>query len=83
MRRSRTEAWTTLAASGLILIGGATAGRGADSCKQTAQYVLRSCQEGADDEYQLALGRCENLRDAVARRAAAAGLKASRTSETT
>ena len=38
-----------------------------DACRQTASDVLKSCRSGADSDYQLALGKCENLADPAER----------------
>jgi hypothetical protein len=61
--------WTSCVILGLILIGGTTAGRAADSCLQTAQDVLRSCQSEADGDYQLTLAKCENVANLAERTA--------------
>ena len=39
----------------------------ADACQQTANDVLKSCRSGADSDYRLALGKCENLADPAER----------------
>jgi len=41
----------------------------ADACRQTASDVLASCRAGADSDYQLALGKCDNLADPAQRQA--------------
>jgi len=40
-----------------------------DACRLTANDVLTSCRSGADSDYQLALGKCENLADPAQRQA--------------
>jgi len=40
-----------------------------DACRQTASDVLTSCRSGADSDYQLTLGKCDNLADAAKRQA--------------
>src|SRR5262245_7296747 len=38
-----------------------------NTCRLTADTVLRSCRRAAQSDYQLALARCDNLSDAAAR----------------
>jgi hypothetical protein len=38
-----------------------------DFCRQTSQDALTSCRAGADSDYSLALGKCDNLADPAAR----------------
>src|SRR5262245_39091613 len=40
-----------------------------DSCRRTADAVLNSCQDGAQSDYQLALGKCENIASSGLRKA--------------
>jgi len=37
------------------------------ACRLTANTVLRSCQRGAQSDYWLALGKCDNIADPAAR----------------
>jgi len=49
------------------LINGGAEPKRVDFCRQTAQDVLMSCQAGAQSDYSLALGKCDNLSDPAAR----------------
>jgi len=49
------------------LINGEAAVDVSDFCRQTAQDVLTSCRDGAQSDYSLALGKCDNLADPAAR----------------
>lgn len=51
-----------------LVIGAAVAG-GTDSCQLTSQVALRSCQARAPSDYFLAIGKCDNVADPVARKA--------------
>src|SRR4029453_17500592 len=53
----------------LALAGGMAAARAGDICQRTAADVQRACQAEAQSDYQLALGKCENIADPVARKA--------------
>ena len=54
--------------SGMVLIcNGWAEPERIDFCQQTAQAALTSCQEAADSEYFVALGKCANLADPAAR----------------
>jgi hypothetical protein len=59
--------------TGLILVstlaGGAAATRTIDACQRTADAVERSCQAEAQSDYQLALGKCENIVNPAQRKA--------------
>src|SRR5882724_677721 len=64
----------------LLLIGLPLAtASGIDFCQQTSKHAMRSCQIGAKSDYELALGKCDNVADQAARKAcqnqAAADLK--------
>jgi len=39
-----------------------------DFCHRTSQAALRSCRSGADSDYWLALGNCDNVSDPAARK---------------
>jgi hypothetical protein len=41
---------------------------GADACKATSQVAQRSCQSGAESDYALALGNCDNVADPAERK---------------
>ena len=69
MKTSPRKPWPAFLILSLILIGSATAGKAADSCRQTAQDVWRSCGTGADSDYQLALAKCDNVPDPTAQTA--------------
>jgi len=45
------------------------AAAGTDFCRRTADAVQRSCQAGAQSDYQLALGKCENTSNSGQRKA--------------
>jgi len=49
------------------LINGGAEPKRVDFCRQTAQDVLMSCHAGAQSDYSLALGKCDNLSDPAAR----------------
>ena len=49
------------------LINGGAEPKRVDFCRQTAQDALASCQAGAQSDYSLALGKCDNLSDPAAR----------------
>jgi hypothetical protein len=51
------------------LVNGGAEPKRVDFCRQTAQDVLTSCQAGAQSDYSLALGKCDNLSDPAARQA--------------
>ena len=51
------------------LVNGHAAPQATEACRQTAGDVLASCRAGADSDYQLALGKCENLADPAQRAA--------------
>ncbi len=51
----------------LALMSGAALAAAPNFCQQTAQDALRSCTDGAESDYQLALGNCDNLPDAAGR----------------
>ena len=53
----------------LTLVNGHAAPQPMDACRQTASVVLTSCRSGADSDYQLALGKCDNLADPAQRQA--------------
>jgi hypothetical protein len=53
----------------LALVNGEAAVATPDFCRQTAQDVLASCQAGAQSDYSLALGKCDNLSDPAAQQA--------------
>ncbi|HKA20641.1 MAG TPA: hypothetical protein VKN18_20325 [Blastocatellia bacterium] len=53
----------------LTLVNGHAAPQVMDACRQTASDVLTSCRSGADSDYQLALGKCDNLADSAQRQA--------------
>ena len=53
----------------LTLVNGEAAVATPDFCRQTAQDALASCQAGAQSDYSLALGKCDNLSDPAAREA--------------
>ena len=53
----------------LTLLNGDAAPDPTDACRQTANDVLTSCRSGADSDYHLALGKCENLADPAQRQA--------------
>ena len=53
----------------LTLVNGEAAVATPDFCRQTAQDVLASCQAGAQSDYSLALGKCDNLSDPAAQQA--------------
>ena len=59
-----------IVAAGLLLLVSAApaAARGADACKATSKAALKACTTGAKADYALALGKCANLADAVARK---------------
>jgi hypothetical protein len=67
-RESGGFLWSTKFAAGvtillLTLLNAHAAPQPMDACRQTASDVLTSCRSGADSDYQLALGKCENLAD--------------------
>jgi len=49
------------------LINGWTEPERIDFCRQTAQAALTSCQEAAESDYWVALGKCDNLAAPAAR----------------
>jgi hypothetical protein len=51
------------------LVSTAATAAGPDLCKQTTQAAMSSCQAGAKSDYLLALGKCDNVSDPVARKA--------------
>jgi hypothetical protein len=51
------------------LVNGGAEPKRVDFCRQTAQDVMTSCQAGAQSDYSLALGKCDNLSDPAAREA--------------
>jgi len=53
----------------LTLVNGEAAVATPDFCRQTAQDALASCQAGAQSDYSLALGKCDNLSDPAAQQA--------------
>jgi len=46
-----------------------TAGAGVDFCRKTSEAARNSCRAGARSDFELALGKCDNLTDPVERRA--------------
>jgi hypothetical protein len=50
-------------------VNGTALAGGVDFCKQTSDSALRSCRTGAQSDYLLALGKCDNIADAAARKA--------------
>src|SRR5207249_2003021 len=76
-RRGRSESRrlrpSALWASGLllvfILVNGTAIAGGVNFCQQTTDHVARSCRAGAQSDYWLALGKCDNLPDADTRKA--------------
>lgn len=56
-----------LVAAAMMLAVGTAAG--IDYCQQTSKNGLRSCKAGAQSDYWLALGKCENVADPAARKA--------------
>src|SRR5436309_15818661 len=65
-----------LLASLLIVLTAATAAgaeddndENGDFCQRTSQAVLRSCRVGAQSDWWLALGKCDNLSDPAERKA--------------
>jgi hypothetical protein len=64
--------WLPLMAGVILvftLINGGAEPKRVDFCRQTAQDALTSCQAGAQSDYSLALGKCDNLSDPAAREA--------------
>lgn len=62
---------TFILAAGVILVftlvnRAAVAGN-TNFCQLTSQTALQSCQSGAQSDFQLALGKCDNLSDSAAR----------------
>lgn len=51
------------------LVNSATLAGGTDFCRQTSHGMLRSCRAGVQSDYSLALGKCNNVADAAARKA--------------
>lgn len=51
-----------------MLVNSAVFGAGVDFCKRTTEAALSSCKAGAQSDYSLALGKCDNLADAAARK---------------
>src|SRR5438128_1331047 len=51
------------------LVNGAADAGATDFCRLTSQLALQSCRSGAQSDYWLALGKCENLADPAAREA--------------
>jgi hypothetical protein len=49
------------------LVNGEAAVEQPDFCRRTAQAALTSCRAGAQSDYWLALGKCDNLADPAAR----------------
>ena len=55
-----------LVTAGMMLA--VTAAGGADFCQLTSKNGLRSCKAGAQSDYWLALGKCDNVADTAARK---------------
>jgi hypothetical protein len=53
----------------LVLGNAAAVAQGIDFCQRTAHDALRSCRNGAESKYQLALGTCDNISDTEQRNA--------------
>ena len=53
----------------LMLSNAAAVAQGIDFCQRTAHDALRSCRNGAESNYQLALGKCDNIADTEQRKA--------------
>lgn len=72
-RKSARWLPSALLAAGAILVlclaNGAAAAEKINACQRTADAVERSCQAGAQSDYQLALAKCANLADPAAREA--------------
>ena len=73
-RRTSLTSLSTAAvfAAGIVLglgIGSAAATAGSDPCKTTTKAAANACVEGAKSDYSLALGKCANIADPVARKA--------------
>jgi hypothetical protein len=49
------------------LVGAEPAANQTNFCHQTAQAALTSCREGAESDYWVALGKCDNVSDPAAR----------------
>jgi hypothetical protein len=69
---------SSLFVAGLTLAAPAAA-QGADFCNGTAQFALSSCQDSAESDRKVALGKCENVSDAAARTACVQQAKADST----
>jgi len=72
-KSARLLSSATLAAEVTILLftllNGHAAPQPMDACRQTANDVLASCRAGADSDYQLALGKCDNIADPAQKQA--------------
>jgi hypothetical protein len=69
---SRVNGPALLAAGGLLILSlGSRAGlaKGADACKASAKSASQACAAEAKADYALALGKCANIADPVARKA--------------
>jgi hypothetical protein len=60
---------SSLIVAGLALTATVAAAQDGDFCERTAQLALRACHASAESDYQLALGKCENISDGASRKA--------------
>jgi len=72
--RDRSVRWPVrkrlaLGAVAVLLLASRAGAGGANLCRQTAQHAADSCEAGVRSDYLLALGKCDNLRDAADRKA--------------
>jgi hypothetical protein len=77
-RRLAGAAWVVAAGTVLGLVIGTPVMGAVDSCRQAAQNAGRSCRAGAQADFWLALGKCSNLADSVARNECMAAARAER-----
>ncbi len=69
--RTRLLTVATVAAGALLLcnlINHATAAGAANACQKTAADALTACQAGAQNDYNVAVGKCVNISDPAARK---------------
>jgi hypothetical protein len=60
-KRLRSFAGAMIAAAGIV-VAGAT-----DFCDQTSRHALEACQDGAETDKSVTLGKCDNISDPTAR----------------
>lgn len=51
-----------------LVSNSAAAQKAPNLCTQTSKDMLESCQDGAESDLSLALGKCDNLPDSMARK---------------